>query len=179
MARQAAFEILYREYYTRVFGLCRRLLNSRDLAEDATQEVFMRAYKNLGKYKSEQPFWQWIATIANNHCIDRLRARSRSEQVFGDETQELADLAAEEMSMLGGIISLENSELLNDALTSLPDKYRVPLVLAYFNQNSYEEIAAQLDVSTSHVGVLLLRGKQRLQHKLADQDVHIGQGDQA
>ena len=136
----------------------------------------MRAYKNFGKFKSEQPFWQWIAAIANNHCIDQLRTQSRSKQIFGDESQELSDLAAEQMTVLSGIISLENTQLLNNALASLPDRYRVPLVLAYFNQNSYEEIATQLEVSTSHVGVLLLRGKQRLQQVLAEQDSHPGQG---
>ena len=66
MARHTAFEILYSDYYVRVFGLCRRLLNSSELAEDAAQETFMRAYKGFNKFDSEQPFWQWIAAIANN-----------------------------------------------------------------------------------------------------------------
>lgn len=58
MAADVAFEILYKEYYVRVFGLCRRLLNSTTLAEDATQETFMRAYRRFGKYDTDQPFWQ-------------------------------------------------------------------------------------------------------------------------
>ena len=73
MAANVAFEILYKEYYARVFGLCRRLLGSPTLAEDATQETFMRAYKYFKRYDTSQPFWRWIATIANNHCIDLLR----------------------------------------------------------------------------------------------------------
>ena len=58
MANNAAFDILYREYYVRVFGLCRRLLNDPDLVEDAVQESFMKAYRNFRKYRPETPFWQ-------------------------------------------------------------------------------------------------------------------------
>ncbi len=169
MANNAAFEILYREYYVRVFGLCRRLLNSPQQAEDATQEVFMRAYKNFNKYKSEQPFWQWIAAIANHHCIDVLRKRTRSEALFGDEADELDQLEADNPGILEDVLSMENVALVNQAITQLPEKYRVPLVLAYFNQSSYDDIAAQLEISRNHVGVLVLRAKQQLRHLIEQQ----------
>lgn len=167
MARHTAFEILYKDYYVRVFGLCRRLLNSSELAEDAAQEAFMRAYKSFGKFDSEQPFWQWIASIANNHCIDLLRQKSRTEQLFGDEAGEIDGLAAADVPILSGLIEAEDMDRLNGAIMTLPDKYRVPLVLAYFNQASYDEIAAQLSISRNHVGVLLLRAKQQLRIALA------------
>ncbi len=166
MANNAAFDILYREYYVRVFGLCRRLLNSHQAAEDATQEVFMRAYKSFAKYKSEQPFWQWIAAIANNYCIDLLRKRSRTQSLFGDEADEMDQLASDDAPIVEHLLSMENVTLVNNAIAALPEKYRVPLVLAYFNQSSYDEIAAQLDISRNHVGVLLLRAKQQLRSNL-------------
>ncbi len=126
----------------------------------------MRAYKSFGKYRAEQPFWQWIAAIANNYCIDVLRQRSRSPQLFGDEVEELAELPAADGSVLNDVIVREDANALNAAIASLPDKYRVPLVLAYLNQSSYDEIAEQLDISRNHVGVLLLRAKQRLRVNL-------------
>ena len=164
--RNAAFEILYKEYYVRVFGLCRRLLNSSELAEDAAQEAFMRAYKSFGKYNTEQPFWQWIASIANNHCIDQLRQQSRTGALFGDEAAELEALADLDPPVLNKLISLEEAESLNGAVANLSVKYRIPLVLAYFNQFSYEEIAEQLEISRNHVGILLLRAKQKLRADL-------------
>ncbi len=167
MARNAAFEILYREYYVRVFGLCRRLLNSSELAEDAAQEAFMRAYKNFRKYKSNQPFWHWIATIANNHCVDLLRQQNRTDALFGDEATEFEQLAGADAPVLSDLISLEEADSLNGAVANLSAKYRIPLVLAYFNQFSYDEIAEQLEISRNHVGVLLLRAKQRLRADLA------------
>lgn len=161
MAKHTAFEILYKEYYGRVFGLCRRLLASNQLAEDATQETFMRAYKRFGKFDSEQPFWRWIAAIANNHCVDVLRARSRSDALFGEEATE-ENLATTDASALSNLVSAENEDVLHSAISQLNDKYRVPLVLAYFHQCSYDEISEHLGISRNHVGVLLLRGKQQL-----------------
>ena len=175
MARHTAFEILYREYYVRVFGLCRRLLNSSELAEDATQEAFLRAYKSFGKFDSEQPFWQWIASIANNHCIDLLRHNKRAEQLFGDEGTELEQLASSDTPILSNLMAADDAEALNGAIETLPDKYRVPLVLAYFSQASYDDIAQQLTISRNHVGVLLLRAKQQLRTALAGSIVEGGQ----
>jgi len=138
------------------------------LAEDATQETFMRAYKNFNKFDSEQPFWHWIAAIANNHCVDLLRSKGRSDQFFGDEAVELEALAGLDVPVLSSLIAAEDGDALNAAIATLPDKYRVPLVLAYFNQTSYEQIADQLKISRTHVGVLLLRAKKQVRIALAD-----------
>ena len=169
MATNAAFEILYREYYVRVFGLCRRLLNSSELAEDAAQEAFMRAYRSFRKYNPEQPFWQWIAAIANNHCVDLLRRQNRTDALFGDEAAEIEQLAADHSTALSDLISVEEANTVNAAVARLSAKYRVPLILAYFNQFSYDQIAEQLEISRNHVGVLLLRAKQRLRAELTNE----------
>ena len=163
-----AFEILYREYYVRVFGLCRRLLNSPVQAEDATQETFMRAYKNFSRYDSQQPFWQWIASIAHHFCIDLLRQRKRNLGLFDTEQEEMDEIESPGPHALTAMIQVEDDEALNVALQSMPDKYRVPLVLLYFSEMSYDEIADELDVTRNHVGVLLLRAKQHLRRELIE-----------
>ena len=168
MATNVAFEILYKEYYVRVFGLCRRLLNSAVLAEDATQEAFMRAYRSFDKFDSDQPFWQWIASIANNYCVDLLRQRSRLTRLFSDEEAELELLESPDEQALTVLINAEDTSALNTAIARLPDKYRVPLVLAYFNDSSYDQIAEDLSISRNHVGVLLLRAKQQLRSGMED-----------
>ena len=167
MARNAAFEILYADYYVRVFGLCRRLLGSAERAEDATQETFMRAYRSFNRYDTKQPFWQWIATIANYHCVDLLRKDSKASVLFGSEAEEVEQLESGDASVLSDLISSEDAAAINDAVARLAPKYRVPLVLAYFNQFSYDQIADQLKISRNHVGVLLLRAKERLRADLA------------
>ncbi len=167
MTASVVFEILYKEYYVRVFGLCRRLLNSAPLAEDAAQEAFMRAYRSFDSYDSQQPFWQWIAAIANNHCVDLLRRSSRMAKLFGDEEAELELLESTDKPVLTQLIDAKDTSALNAAIAQLPDKYRVPIVLAYFNDSSYDQIAADLSISRNHVGVLLLRAKQHLRSCLA------------
>lgn len=172
MARHTAFDILYKEYYPRVFGLCRRLLNSAELAEDATQETFMRAYRKFGKFDADRGFWQWIAAIANNHCIDLLRTRNRNRFLFGDEEAELLALenaVSADVPVLSELIALEDADALSSAVATLEDKYRVPLVLAYFEYTSYDGIAEQLGVTRNHVGVLLLRARHRLRAILGPQ----------
>lgn len=175
MAKHTAFEILYQDYYLRVFGLCRRLLGSPHMAEDATQETFVRAYKNFGKFDAKQPFWQWIATIANNHCIDLLRQQSRAPHLFGDEHDELDSLPADDTPALSALIASDDHAALGRAINDLPDKYRVPLVLAYFNDSSYDDIAEHLEITRNHVGVLLLRARQQLKAALALPEQEVGQ----
>lgn len=170
MTANVVFEILYKEYYVRVFGLCRRLLNSASLAEDATQEAFVRAYRNFKNYDNSLPFWQWIASIANNHCVDLLRRASRTQKLFGDEEVELGLADSSDEQVLSAVINSEDARILAAAISRLPDKYRVPLVLAYFNNATYDQIAADLSISRSHVGVLLLRAKQQLRSYMADVD---------
>jgi RNA polymerase sigma-70 factor (ECF subfamily) len=170
MATNVVFQILYKDYYPRVFGLCRRILNSPTLAEDATQEAFMRAYKKFDSYDDTQPFWQWIATIANHHCIDLLRQRGRTKSLFGEEVAEVETLESADIALESQVITSENGVALNVAIAALPDKYRVPLVLAYFFEASYEQIAEDLSINQNHVGVLLLRAKQMLRSTMIDAD---------
>jgi len=93
---RARFDALYREHYPRVLGLCRRMLGGSSDAEDAAQEVFMRGYRAIRRYRREQPFGPWIAAIATNYCIDLLRRRLRWGRMFSDEpsaSEELPDPA--------------------------------------------------------------------------------------
>lgn len=165
------FNSLYREHYPRVLGLCRRLLNSPALAEDATQETFMRAYNNFSRYDASQPFWQWVATIANNYCIDLLRRRTREKLIFDPGTDKDDDAAAPDYEdtrpdTVAQLITDENADMLTSAIDQLPENYRIPLVMAYYNDASYEEIAQTLDISVNHVGVLLLRAKKQLRKRV-------------
>ena len=167
MASNVAFEILYREYYVRVYGLCRRLLRSAPLAEDATQEAFMKAYRRFDSYDTSQPFWHWMATIANHHCIDVLRRqKTGKEAFFGDEGTEIEELESSDAGALSELIEAESAERLAAAIDELPDRYRLPLVLAYHSDMTYEQIAVQLEVSRNHVGVLILRAKEQLRRRL-------------
>lgn len=172
MPKDAEFEQLYRSHCRRVHGLCRRLLGRHGQVEDAVQEVFMRAYRSLDRYDRSKPFSSWILTIAGNHCVDVVRRRVKETRIFGDEETERVEARSDTPTALGELLSSERAAKLNAAVAALPDKHRIPLVLAYYQDASYDEIASALGITRNHVGVLILRAKRALRRGLAD-----GQGE--
>jgi RNA polymerase sigma-70 factor (ECF subfamily) len=161
------FEAEYRSSYGRVFGLCLRLLGGTVLAEDAAQDAFVRAYRALDRYDPAQPFVAWVIGIARNHCIDLLRRRRHGELRFGDEAAELAAAESESTEGIDALMITERGAKVRAAIAALPEKYRLPILLAYYDDASYDEIAEAVGLSRNHVGVLLLRGRQALRKALA------------
>lgn len=163
------FEAEYRSSYGRVYGLCLRLLGATMLAEDAAQDAFVRAYRALDRYDPAQPFAAWVIGIARNRCIDLLRRR-HGELRFGDEAAELAAAESGSSDGIEALLVTERSGRVRAAIAALPEKYRLPILLAYYNEASYDEIAEALGISRNHVGVLLLRGRQALRKTLASSE---------
>jgi RNA polymerase sigma-70 factor (ECF subfamily) len=161
------FADLYKTHYRRVFGLCRYLLNSFDAAEDATHEVFLKAQRKLVTYDPSLPFSSWLSGIATNHCIDLLRRKTTEKRIFEPGAGDMAESApSANISPLNEMVAAEQGHDVRHALSQLPEKYRVPLVLAYYNEMSYDEIAAALGLGRNHVATLIFRGKQQLRQKL-------------
>ena len=160
-----AFGELYRRFSRRVFGLCFHLLGSREDAEDATSEVFLKVRGALGRYDSSVPFGAWAVSIATNHCLDRLRRRSREGRLFEPGPEEASTPAAG-LSPLAELLADEERGRLAQALAALPDRYRIPLALRYHAEMSYGEISTRLGVTREQVGVALFRGKERLRRAL-------------
>jgi len=164
-----ALEEIYHRYVRRVFGLCRYMLNSRESAEDATSEVFLKLQRTIESYDSSIPFPRWLLRVAGNQCIDALRHRQRGLKVFVDVEDGAAviDATSAEPSPLGAVISKEERVQVRDTITRLPENYRVPLVLRYYSELSYEEIAQQLGLERNYVAALIFRAKQELRRRLA------------
>jgi RNA polymerase sigma-70 factor (ECF subfamily) len=169
MTTEAAFAALYQTHYRQVRALCRQLLGTTDRAEDAAQEAFVRAYRGFDAYDTAQPFGPWIMRIARNHCLDVLRRRRTERGIFGSEAEEAAAAEHEDTDGLSGLLTAERATAVQAAVAELPDRYRIPLTLAYFADASYDEIAAALGITRTHVGVLLCRAKQSLRKSLAEE----------
>jgi len=146
--------------------LCRRMLDDEASVDDALSEVFLRAHRALPKYDPRKPFKPWIRTLAANHCIDQLRRRKTERGLF-EPTDFATDFAADDAP--GALLRItqkeERSEVIA-ALDVLPAKYRLPLVLRFYRDLDYEEIAAALGVTRSQVGTLLFRAKKKLRGEL-------------
>jgi RNA polymerase sigma-70 factor, ECF subfamily len=163
-----AFGEVYRLYARRVFGLCRYLLDSRESAEDATSEVFLKLQRSIKSYDGSIPFLKWLLRVAGNHCIDTLRRRQRGQRVIVEVENEAAvsEAPSSEPSPLSAVISTEERAQIRDTIARLPENYRVPLVLRYYGELSYDEIAEQLGVERNHVATLIFRAKHELRRKL-------------
>jgi RNA polymerase sigma-70 factor (ECF subfamily) len=160
---------IYRRYVRRVFGLCRYMLDSRERAEDATSEVFLKLQRSIASYDGSIPFPKWLLRVAGNQCIDALRRQRRGRQVIVDvdDGATVAEAASAEPSPLGAIMRKEDRAQVRDAIARLPENYRLPLVLRYYSELSYDEIAQQLDLRRNYVAALIFRAKQELRRKLA------------
>lgn len=160
---------IYRRYVKRVFGLCRYMLNSRESAEDATSEVFLKLQRSIVGYDGSIPFPRWLLRVAGNQCIDALRRRQRGLKVFVEVENGSAviDAASSEPSPLGAVISTQERAQVRDTIARLPENYRVPLILRYYGELSYDEIAQELDLEKNYVAALIFRAKKELRRTLA------------
>jgi RNA polymerase sigma factor (sigma-70 family) len=165
--REALGEI-YRQFSGRVYGLCKKLLGTAAAAEDATSDVFVRTQQALGGYDPARPFDRWLLSVASHHCLNLLRRRSLERRLFADnaDAEALAPTAATD-SPLGALSSAEQRQQVRVAVSALPDKLRLPLVLRYDAELSYDEIAAALGINRDNVATLLVRAKQALRQSLA------------
>ncbi len=157
---------LYRNYAPAIFRFCRRVLPTREDSEDATTEVFMKVRQKLGTYDSSRPFTAWLYKVASNHCWDTLRRRRIRQDL---ETGDLDTLPLEhpDPGQLEQLQAEHTSKEVRTGLAKLPDRARMALVLRYYADMSYEEIADTLGVRRQFVGVLLLRARHQLRDALS------------
>jgi RNA polymerase sigma-70 factor (ECF subfamily) len=163
---QDAFSELVYTYQDAVYNLCYRLLSERTEAEDAVQEAFLRAYLNLQRYDPSRSFKTWVLTIASNHCIDRLRRRRLKWLSIEDEALPPLSLTSDEPEPEDASIMNEQSAALQAILDKLSPEYRAAVVLRYWYDYSYSEIADILETTESAIKSRLFRARQILAEKL-------------
>ena len=163
-----AYGRLVSHYGPDVQRLCRRLLGSAAESEDASQESFARAHAALGSYDPARPFRRWLLAIAAHCAIDALRRRRRETNLFDGDAALAGELADPDPSPLQHALGSELRGRLLAAIEAQPDLYRAPLVLRYYADLDYGEIAEILCVSRNQVATLLFRARARLRSALED-----------
>lgn len=158
---QAAFGLLVETYQRPVYALTYRMLGDLTEAEDAAQETFLRAYSRLHQYDPKHKFSTWLFSIANNHCIDRLRKR-RVQFVGLDDSPAIFTLEGESARPEEEVLAAEQAEEMHALVHQLAPEYRTPLVLRYWNECSYQEIADVMEISVAAVKSRLFRARKQL-----------------
>lgn len=160
---EEAFVTLYRQYRDRIYNFARRLLGDAALAEEATQDAFLKLYAARARYEPRSRFSTFMFRIARNHCLN-LRARHENRRVDRNRTLDHypGDTATPDRET-------ERRELraaLSAALVQLPENQASAVVLAQYEGLSYREIAGVLGVSESATKSLIHRARERLMREL-------------
>ncbi len=158
---RAAFAALVDAYKNPVYNLCYRMLGTGTEAEDASQEVFVKMYRRLGTYDPERKLSSWVLSIASHHCIDRLRRR-RLKTVDIEEMPPWQPLVSDRPQPERNVLDAEREERVQRLLDHLEPHYRLPLIMHYWNDMSYQEICEATGLSLSALKSRLHRARLKL-----------------
>lgn len=160
---QTAFGKLIEAYQRPVYNLAYRMLNNPGEAEEAAQEAFIRAYTRLHTYNPNHKFSTWMLSITSNYCIDIIRKRRALLLSIDEPLPPHPALMSD--GQKGPEAQMEMSEqqdLVQSLLQELPEDYRQAVVLRYWHEMSYEEIAEMMDTTVSAIKSRLFRARRQL-----------------
>jgi RNA polymerase sigma-70 factor (ECF subfamily) len=172
---EAAFAELVRRYRGQITNYTCRVIGDYETAVDLAQETFLRVFRAAGRYQSNYAFSTYIYRIATNLAISELRKRKRQRLVSLTGVFRAREQGAEECELdPPDLAPLADAALVDDergravarAIATLPEKYRVPLVLRDVEERSYEEISRILDLSEGTVKSRISRARAFLRDKL-------------
>lgn len=159
---QSAFTHLVEAYQTPVYNLAYRMLGNSVEAENAAQETFIRMYTKLDTYDPERKFSSWLLAIASHYCVDVLRRR-RMNYLSLDDLPPMVELSMPKAAQPEQVVVREqNASAVQRLLATLPPNYRIPVVLRYWYDMSYREIAETMGVTESTIKTRLHRARAKL-----------------
>ncbi|MEY4245561.1 MAG: hypothetical protein RLZZ245_3146 [Verrucomicrobiota bacterium] len=166
----AAFSELVERYQHVVVGTVAKMLGNPAEAEDIAQQVFLRIWRNAKRYRPDAKFTTYLFTIARNLVFNESRRRSRKKEVSADEREENSHYSLEaspDRQPDAELLQAELQAAVDAAIAALPETQRMAVVLRRYEQMSYEEIAAVLELSVSAVKSLLFRARTTLRESLS------------
>jgi RNA polymerase sigma factor (sigma-70 family) len=174
---QKAFKRLRAKYYDAIFNAIYRMVRDKEEVTDLTQEAFIKAFTSLASFNDEYAFSTWLYKIATNNSIDYIRRKKLQtfsidkpiESKDSDYTFEIPDLTYEADREL---ISSQRKKFLEDAIASLPPRYRQVILMRHVEEKEYQEIAKLLKLPLGTVKAHIFRARELLYKKLRDKMRH-------
>ena len=161
--KQEDYAILVNKYQRYVFSIVLRYVNQREIAEEISQDVFVKAYKNLSSFKGESKFSTWLYTIVHTTCLSHLRKKKDASILIEEETMIL--LHDKKYHQPSSDIFYDNSartKSINAAIGNLPESDAQIITLFYIAEQSVNEIAEITGMSMANVKVKLFRARMKL-----------------
>jgi len=161
------YEIIMRRYNQRLFRIARAILHSNDEAEDVMQDAYVRAYEHLNQFLGRARFSTWLTRIAIHEALARVQKRNRSEELDAMISPEKETaLTSPSLSPEQQACDAETARLLEEAMLSLPDHYRVVVMMRDIEEMSTLETAEALELSEDNVKIRLHRARSLLREEL-------------
>jgi len=158
-----AFALVLERYERKVFRLCMAMLRDRDQAADAAQDSLVRIWQALGRFDARAALSTWIYTVTRNRCLTAIERR-RDHDSLSDEA--VASDVEARTAERGGAEADDRGELLREFVAGLPERYRRPLLLYYYEGCAVDEVAGMLGVAENTVKTWLHRARALLQERL-------------
>lgn len=156
-----------KRYGQDVLQLAYSYVNNKALAEDLTQDIFIKCYKSLHTFTGKSTFKTWLWRIAINHCKDFLKSWYNKNVVISEEESTSCSSLKEQVEQ--EIIQKDEDQRLAEAVMSLPIKYREVIHLFYFEELAIKEISAVLEVKENTIKTRLKKAKELLKKRLEEQ----------
>lgn len=161
--RHYAFNLLVLKYQKRVYHFCRKMLIDHDDADDATQDVFIKVWTNLHKFRQDAKLYTWLYRVAANQCLNVIdKKRKRFFLPIHDVEGELLEKLTTGAYISGDEVSMK----LQKAILKLPEKQRLVFNLKYFEDLTYEEMAVVTQTSVGALKASYHHATQKLQAML-------------
>lgn len=160
-----AFSLLIKRYEEKLTRYARRFLADAEDVKDVVQDIFIKTYVNMRAFDRDRRFSPWIYRIAHNELVNIYKKRKRERLSYVDLEVVFPFLRAKEKTD-AEVRDAETKQLLEHGLENINPKYREAIVLFYFEELSYQDIADILKVPISTIGVWIKRGKAALKNKL-------------
>lgn len=160
------YKYVYDQYVRVVFSVCRKMTGSKEEAEDAAQDVFIKVFSSIDSFRADSKLSTWIYRISVNVCLNRQRRKKIIKFLSFDFWNEENELTDENITPSKSIERSELQKIVRDAINELPAKQKTALILSRYEEKSYKEIAEIMEVSLSAVESLLFRAKENLAKKL-------------
>jgi RNA polymerase sigma-70 factor, ECF subfamily len=162
----AAWEAIVARFRRRVFHIAYKFTGKHDEAEDLTQEIFLKLFKSLDKFRRDADFSTWLSSVARHYCIDHYRARKREREVLVDDLLAFDMAPASYGNPQRAIEETDSKVLLRRGLEQLPPKLREAVVLRDLQGLTYQEMAERLDLPEGTVKSRINRGREELLRRL-------------
>jgi RNA polymerase sigma factor, sigma-70 family len=167
-----AFESLVRRYQRQVANLIYLTMGNRDDVDDIAQEVFIRVYRSLSKFKFDASFFSWLYRITMNLCIDEIRKRKirrvLSLDYLTEDNLEKNRKSKDYTMASDSVLTEEKRQVIQSALQRLTPEHREVLVLREYQDLSYNEIAETLNLRLEAVKSRIFRARVELKNLLSD-----------